>query len=75
MNTTAPAMRLPEIPESDPHVEFYAMQCRTCDVMGPWLSVTDGDSTAHLWDTDHAQGTGHKRFYRWSVTRNTASVA
>lgn len=69
-------MSLPTLPDNiDPdacHVELRAMQCRTCGDMGPAVDVFDKDNPAHLWDSHHAEGTGHHDFYAWTLTRNTA---
>lgn len=69
-------MSLPTLPGNiDPkarHVEFRAMQCMTCGDMGPAVETSDKDNPAHLWDSNHAEGTGHHDFYAWTLTRNIA---
>lgn len=68
-------LQLPEPTGPDePYIEYYAMQCRTCRELGPWLNVTDTAGCGHLWDARHLEATGHRRYYRWTVTRGTALV-
>ncbi|GLZ81383.1 hypothetical protein Afil01_61900 [Actinorhabdospora filicis] len=70
-------MYLPEIPSIAPDLpvaEIYFMHCRTCDAHGPWVGALDYGTRDHLWDLDHRQATGHTKFYRWSVTRQTADI-
>lgn len=57
------------------HVEFYAMQCRTCGAVGPWVTLGDTLDPGHQWDGHHAKAyQGHRRFWQWSVVRSAATV-
>lgn len=58
------------------HVEFYVMECLTpgCGMRGPTVPRDSTDASLHTWDVVHGERTGHKRFYKWTLTRQIASV-
>lgn len=67
-----PEIALPDLDPTAPYVELRAMQCRACGEMGPAVNTADKHDPNHLWDSHHADATGHHRFYAWTLSRGTA---
>lgn len=74
---------LPALPDdidpNAPHVEYRAMQCRTCEEYGPVVPMADKNDPRHLWDVEHLnlsmrRGEKHDKFYAWTLTRNTSRI-
>lgn len=74
---------LPALPDNidpnAPHIEFRAMQCRSCGAYGPVVPMADKNDPRHLWDVEHldefkALGQRHDKFYAWTLTRNTSRI-
>lgn len=69
---------LPALPEDidpdQPVVSIVSFECRTCGDRSPWVDGESDDAVGHAWDGDHADEKGHRRFYMWTVQRNTAQV-
>lgn len=69
---------LPALPEHvDPNtrfVELRVMECRECGDVGPAADTRNPDDPSHLWDSNHHDGTGHTRFYAWTMSRSTAQT-
>ena len=66
-------VQLPDMidPEAT-HVEFRVSQCEQCQEAGPLTLVNNPDWM--LWGDAHADATGHKRFYQYTVTRNRGQI-
>lgn len=76
---SAPDLNLPVLPEGiDPNqtvVSVVSFECRTCGDRSPWVDGQSDDAVGHAWDGDHADETGHRRFYMWTFQRSTAQVS
>ncbi|MEO3852597.1 hypothetical protein ABGB09_34110 [Streptomyces sp. B8F3] len=58
-----------------PQVQSVSFECRSCGERGPWVRTDVKYATGPIaWDAQHEEETGHSRYYRWSVTRNTVRV-
>jgi hypothetical protein len=69
MNQALPS----EIDPDEPVVSMVSMECRSCGERSPWLR-NDTGVYAGKWDGDHADQTGHRKFYVWKVTRQASQV-
>lgn len=71
-------MNLPALPADigpdEYEVRFVMHECRGCGERSEWYRA-DTDSAHSGWDGDHArEGKGHRKFYLYSFTRNTAQI-
>ena len=71
-------MNLPAVPESiDPNamiVTFGYFECRTCGQRSEVAPANERGTVVTAWDADHKVATGHRRFYLFTVTRQTSQV-
>ncbi len=56
------------------HVEFARHECRTCGEVSDTFDTRGPEVPAASWDAQHATVTGHRRFYLWTITRQTSQV-
>lgn len=76
---TPPAANLPALPgdigPDEPSVSFRMMSCRGCPQLAPWVRDDHAEnSELYDWQHAHAQATGHRQYYVWTMSRNTAKT-
>lgn len=49
-------------------------ECRTCGDKSETVLGNEKGSLPTVWDADHKSATGHKKFYMWTLRRNTSQV-
>ncbi|WP_280185414.1 MULTISPECIES: hypothetical protein [Nocardia] len=72
METTE--ITLPDGIGPDENVTFVFLQCRTCGEKGPTVRADDHGYPDGPWDYNHGRTTGHKAFYLFTLSRQTARL-
>ncbi|WP_063044992.1 hypothetical protein [Nocardia pseudovaccinii] len=65
---------LEEIGPDAYEVKFALLECRTCRERGPIARADNHTAEGGMFDVDHAKATGHRNYYLFTITRNTAQV-
>lgn len=62
------------IDPNDGHVVLGHFECWDCGERSPWVGSNERGTLVTEWDANRNKQTGHKKFYMWSVTRNTSRL-
>jgi len=62
------------IDPSAPYVEFARHECRARGEVSGMFDARGPEVPAACWDAQHATATGHRRYYLWTITRQTSQV-
>lgn len=71
-----PAVGFPrdQVSPDAPEVAYGYFECRSCGAVSDWVKANDRGNLPTSWDADHKRIWRHKKFYMWTIQRNTSQV-